>query len=244
MILDQSRILIKTQNLNKSFKYKNDVKEVLKDIDISVLQGEFVIIKGIKGIEKNTFFNLMGCIERPTAGKLYFDYEDIGLASGQILNSIRKHKLGYLFSNFNLISSMTVEQNLIIPLRGLSISRNEKVIRLERVLKKFGIEDIVRERIYNISSFKKQIVALARSIINNPLMIIADEPTANLSIEEERRFIEHIWGLNQEGMTIMLICETSEINFLNDSRHIYFENGRVSKDSKGIIISPMKGASV
>lgn len=244
MILDKTRVLIKTENLNMSYNYKNDVVQVLKDIDIRVLQGEFINIKGINGVEKNAFFNLMGCIERPTAGKLYFDYEDIGLASNEMLDSIRKYKLGYLFRNFNLISSMTVDENLTIPLHGLNISRDEKVGRLKQVLEQFDISDIAGERICNISNFKKQLVALARAVMNNPLMIIAEEPTANLNIKEAQMIIKYLWELNREGITIMIISEKEECDFQNDSRHIYFENGRISKDTKEKIIYPTKGALI
>lgn len=244
MILDKSRVLIKTENLNNSYKYKNDFKEVLINISMRVIQGEFLIIKGIKGVEKKAFFNQMGCIERPASGKLYFDYEDIGLASNDILDSIRKYKIGYLFRNFNLISSMTVEENLNISLRGLNISGDEKNSKMEKVLKRFNITEIAKEKIYNISNFEKQIAALARAVINNPLMIIGDDPIANLNLKEGQKLIEYLCELNREGMTIMLIGEMEKRDYLEDYRQINFDNGKISEDTAVNIINPAKGAFI
>lgn len=232
MILDESRVLIRTENLSKSYKLGNETKVAVQDVDIRILQGEFIIIEGLSGIQKNVFFNLMGCLERPTFGKYYFDYEDTALAANDMLDSIRKLKLGYLFRNFNLIARMTAAQNIEVPMCGLNISQNEKKDRLQRALKSFDIEAISEEKASNLSDFQKQMVSLARAVVNNPLMIIADEPAANLDNQEEEKLMEHLLRLNNEGIAIMLITGRVKAEKMKRCRLISFEAGRVSKDKQ------------
>ena len=237
MILDESKVLIKTENLCKSYKLGNETKEAVKDANLKIMQGEFVIIEGLSGIQKNTFFNLFGCLERPTAGKYYFDYEDVTLAKADILDSIRKNKLGYLFRDFMLISGMTAAQNAEIPMHGLNISYTEKKARLENAFQSLEIESVAGEKAGCLSDFRKQLVSLARAIVNNPLMIIADEPSANLNSEEEQRFFEYLIRLNKEGMTIMIIKEKVGLKVLNHCRVITFEAGRISQDKQAHALS-------
>lgn len=175
----------------------------------------------------------MGCLERPTAGKYYFDYEDIALAKTETLESIRKNKLGYLFRNFNLIAGMTAAQNIEIPMHGLNISQKEKKDRLQRALKSFDIEGIAEEKASRLSDFNRQLVSLARAVVNNPLMILADEPAISMNSIEEQKLMEHLFRFNNEGTTIMLITEKTEVKALRRCRLISFEAGRVSRDNRG-----------
>ena len=217
MILDESRVLIRTEKLCKSYKLGNEMKEVVREVDIRILQGELVIIEGLSGMQKNVFVNLIGCLERPTEGKYYFDYEDIALAKDGILDDIRKLKLGYLFRNFNLIARLTVVQNIEIPMQGLNISQEEKRCRLLKASKSFDIEAIAEKKVSELTDWQKQLVSLARAIVNNPLMIIADEPAANL---------------DSEGIAMMLITEKAALKASNRFRLISFKDGRVTEDKE------------
>lgn len=227
MILDKSRVLIRTEDMSKSFKQGNEIIEAVKDADIRIMQGEFAIIEGLNGIRKNVFFNLMGCLERPTAGKYYFDYEDIGLAGMDMLDSIRKNKIGYLFRNFNLITRLTGLENIEVPMHGLNITREEKKSRLQRALRSFNIEAVAGKNVNNLSDFEKQLTSLARAVVNNPLMIIADEPAENLDSKEEQKLMEHLFRLNSEGVTVMLITENETLKALNQFRLISFDGVRL-----------------
>ncbi|MDD4504353.1 MAG: ATP-binding cassette domain-containing protein [Clostridiaceae bacterium] len=212
MILDESRVLILTENLYKSYKLGNEMKEAVSDLNIRIMQGEFIIIQGLCGIQKNIFFNLIGCLERPTAGKYYFDYEDIALAKEDMLDNIRRNKIGFLFKDFNLINRLTAVKNIEIPMYGLSVSQKEKKDRVVNSLRSFGIETIAEEKVSALSGLNKQLVSLARAIVNNPLMIIADEPAANMDSIGKRRIMEHLFGINAEGTTIMLFTEDEIID--------------------------------
>lgn len=240
MILDETKVLIKTEKLCKSYKLGNETKEAIKDVNIKIMQGEFVIIEGLSGIQKNIFINLFGCLEKPTAGKYYFDYEDIALAKADMLDYIRKNKLGYLFRDFMLIAGKTAAQNAEIPMHGLNISKQEKSDRLQRVFKSFEIEAVAEKKAGCLSDFQKQLVSLARAVVNNPLMIIADEPGANLDSLEEKQLLEHLQRLNSEGTAIMLITEKAAAKAMNHCRVITFEAGRVSQDKHSHALSPLR----
>jgi putative ABC transport system ATP-binding protein len=232
MILDEAKVLIKTENLYKSYKVGNETKEAVKDANIRIMRGEFVVIEGLSGMPKNIFFNLLGCLDRPSAGKYYFDYDDTALAKADTLDRIRKNKLGYLFRDFMLVSGMTAAQNIEIPMHGLNISRKEKQERLQRALRSFGIEAISEEKAGFLSDMQKQLVSLARAVVNEPLMIIADEPAANLSSAEEQVLLEHLIRLNSEGTAIMLITGKAADKGLDHCRVITFEAGRITQDKQ------------
>lgn len=227
MIFDKNRVLIRTENMSKSCMHGNETIEAVKDANIRVLQGEFIIIEGLSGTKKSIFFNLIGCLERPISGKYYFDYEDIALAKTDMLDSIRKNKIGYLFRNFNLINRLTVWQNIEIPMHWLNISREEKKHRLQKALLNFEIEHIAKEKVSRLSDWEKQLVSLARAVVNNPLMIIADEPAANLDSREEGKLIEHLFRLNKEGITVILMTERAALKALKGCRLISFNEARV-----------------
>jgi putative ABC transport system ATP-binding protein len=230
MILNESRVLIRTENLSKSYKLGNEMTEAVKEVDIKIVHGEFVVIDGLSGIRKNVFVNLIGCLERPTAGKYYFDYEDIALAKESTLDDIRKLKQGYLFRDFNLIARLTAAQNIEVLLQGLNISQAEKRDRLQKALNRFDIGSIADKKVSELTDYQKQLVSLARAIVNRPLMIIADEPAANLDSKEEKELLEHLLRLNSEGIAIMLITENTELKASNRFRLISFRDGRVSED--------------
>lgn len=232
MIHDESRVLIKAERLCKTYKLGNNLKDAVTDVDLRIALGEFVVIEGLSGLQKNTFFNLMGCLEKPTSGKYYFDYEDIALAGTDILDDIRKLKLGYLFRNYNLIGRLTVLQNIEVPMHGLNISREEKNERLLKALRSFDIESISAQIAYSLTDYQKQLVALARAVVNSPLMIIADEPAANLSSKEEQELLLQLSKLNSQGTAIMLITEKADMKALTGCRRIIFEAGRIVEDKQ------------
>lgn len=222
MILDESRVLILTENLYKSYKLGNEIKEAVSSVNIRIVQGESIIIQGLSGIQKSVFFNLLGCLERPGSGKYYFDYEDIALAKDAVLDNIRRNKIGYLFRNFNLVNRLTAAENIEIPMGGLNISHKEKKSRVMNSLRRFDIEAIADEKAGALSGLNKQLVSLARAVINNPLMIIADEPAANMNREEKQKIMEHLSILNSEGVTIILFTEDETVDALSRYRIISF----------------------
>lgn len=232
MIHEDARVLIRTEGVCKFYKLGDCIEEAMKSLDTRIMQGEFVIIQGISGNQKKAFFNLLGCIERPDAGKLYFDYEDIALAKDDMLEDIRRSRIGYLFRDFRLINRLTVSQNIEVPMHGLNISIMEKEKRIAKSLRDMGISDLAGEKVSTLSDFNKQRVSLARAIINKPLMIMADEPAANLGNDEEVQLMEQLWRLNEEGITILLFASGNNLETAGRYRLITFDDGRLSSDKE------------
>ncbi len=237
MILDEARVLIRTENMCKSYKLGSNIKEAVVDLDIRIMQGEFVIIEGLKGNEKKAFFNLLGCLEKPDKGKYFFDYEDIALAKPDMLDGIRKNKIGFLFRNFNLIGRLTAAENIEVPLFGLDLPKEEKCKRLQNSMKRFGIEGAASVKAGELSDFEKQLVSLARSVVNSPLMIIADDPAAHLDRSEEKLLMEHLHGLNRDGMTLVVFGERAAFETMGRCRMISFEAGRAAADKHTHVLS-------
>lgn len=223
MMLKEGRVLIRTEKLCKSYMLGQEQKVAIKDADIRIMQGEYIVVEGLRGIQKSIFFNLFGCLEPPTSGKYYFDYEDIALADARLLDSIRKLKLGYLFRNFNLIPDMTAAGNIEIPMYGLAISQEEKQERLLSSLRSFGIEGLAGRKAGSLTDYQKQLVALSRAVVNKPLMILADEPAANLDAYEEQLLMEQLERLNKAGTAIMLITDRSEVKEHSNCRVLDYD---------------------
>lgn len=232
MIHEEARILIRTEKMSKYYKLGSVMEEAVKLLDTRILQGEFVMIQGLEGNRKNSFYNLLGCLERPDAGKYYFDYEDIALAKTEVLEGIRKDRIGYLFRDFRLINRLTVYQNIELPMHGLSISGREKMNRIGKSLSYMGIEEISDEKVSGLSHFKKQLVSLGRAIVNDPLMILADEPSANLSLNEEQELMQHLYRLNSEGVTILLFTSRNSSKAFGRYRLLLFNDGSLSEDKE------------
>lgn len=217
-------------DLCKYCKQDGETLEVVRDVNIRVMQGEYVIIDGIKGRQKNSFFNLLGCLERPSKGKYIFDYDDISVAKNQVLDNIRKNKIGYLFRDFNLIGSKTVRENVEMPMLGLDISYSEKEKRTEAALEKAGIGSLADKKAMYLPEYEKQLTGLARALVNKPMMILADEPSANMDRESAEEFIKLLNGINCEGISVVMFTDQKGIYGYEKCRRISFENGRKVKD--------------
>jgi putative ABC transport system ATP-binding protein len=232
MIHEETRILIRTEKMSKCYKLGSTTEEAVKCLDIRIMQGEFVMIQGLNGYRKNAFYSLLGCLERPNAGKYYFDYVDITLAKAEMLEDIRKNRIGYLFRDYRLVNRLSVYQNIELPMHGSDISHQEKMNRMEKSLGYMGIEEISQEKVSALSDFKKQLVSLGRAIVNDPLMIMADEPSANLSTDEEQKLMEYLYRLNNEGVTILLFTSRNSSKAFGRYRLLSFDNGSLSEDKE------------
>lgn len=231
MIHEAARVLISTEKLHKYCDNGSSGEAAVCDLNLRIMQGEFVIIQGISGKQRNAFFGMLGCLERPDSGKYYFDYEDIGLAKDEMLDSIRRNKIGYLFRDFRLVEKLNVRQNIEVPMYGLDISGREKSERVCKALDYLGLQGLENETAADLTDLQKQQSALARAIVNEPLMIIADEPAANLNIEGEGWLMKQLWRLNTEGTTILFITAENSNEAAGAYRRLSFENGSLSADT-------------
>lgn len=194
---------IEVRDLIKRFMQGENEVCAVNNVSFQVAQGEMVAITGQSGSGKTTLLNLIGGIETPTAGSVLIDGTDICRADNKTLSKLRRTKIGYVFQDFNLIPILTVEENIVMPL--LLDSRKVDKERLQETARFLGLEDRMHHLPSELSGGQKQRVAIARAIINNPGIILADEPTGNLDRKMADEIIHLLLELNGKGITILLV---------------------------------------
>src|SRR3972149_9942971 len=172
--------VVKINGACKTFRVDRNEVKALNGIDLSINAGEFLAIVGPSGSGKSTLLNLIGCIEKPTAGTVKIEGIDVTLLSSNELADIRAHKLGFIFQTFNLLPVLTVAENVEYPLLMKRLARHEKRGRVMAVLKEVGLERFLSHKPGELSGGQRQRVAIARALVGSPALILADEPTANL----------------------------------------------------------------
>lgn len=222
--------LIQTEHLGKT--YRSDACEVqaVSDISLSFVQGEFTAIVGPSGSGKTTLLNLLGGLDKPTAGRILIDGKDIGLLGERELIDYRLHNIGFVFQSYNLIPVFTVEENIAFLMELQGRSKKEQKQRTEELLDVIGLTDRVRSRPANLSGGEQQRVAVARALAAKPRFVLADEPTANLDTKSAEKLLDMMQHLNkEENMTF--IFSTHDPRVMAKARRIItLEDGRMIKE--------------
>lgn len=204
----------------------------LRGISLSIDEREFVAVMGASGSGKSTFMNIIGCLDKPTSGNYVLDGHDVGTLSKDNLAAIRNKKIGFVFQSFNLLQRMSALQNAELPLLYNNSASNERKTRALAVLHSVGLEGKEYNRPSQLSGGQQQRVAIARALINNPSLILADEPTGNLDSQTSVDIMMLFKKLNKEnGITIVMVTHEADIARYAD-RHIVFKDGTVIKDDK------------
>lgn len=198
-------MLIKTENLCKLYnRHQPDEVTALEDVSLGIEAGEVVALKGPSGSGKTTLLSLLGCMARPTSGKVQFDGKDVSRLPERFLARVRRDNYGFIFQQFNLIRDISVLDNVLLPL----IPSNIPVAQLKHcgmgLLDKLEIATKAKTRVSQLSGGEQQRVAIARALIANPQVIIADEPTAHLDSKLSAEFLDILTKLNKEGKTIII----------------------------------------
>jgi len=203
--------LIVTENLKKTYHLGDIEVNALRGINLTVLEGDFLSIMGSSGSGKSTLMNILGCLDPPTEGKYYFKNNDISNLSKDAMSEIRNREIGFVFQNFNLLSRTTSLENVELPLiySGTSSKDRDKMAR--EALNLVGLEDRKYHFPTQLSGGQQQRVAIARAIVNNPDLILADEPTGNLDTKTGNEIIQIFKKLNNEGRTIVMITHEVDI---------------------------------
>jgi putative ABC transport system ATP-binding protein len=196
----KQNIAINIENLN--FYYKNFY--AIKDINLQIYEKEFVILKGVSGSGKSTLLSLIGAMQRPNSGKIEVFNEPVSKMPDIFASHFRLKHLGFIFQHFNLIEEFSVYENLKVALIPLKISKKDEKEKIEHSLKSVGLLQKKDNLARNLSGGEKQRVSIARAIISNPKIILADEPTANLDLKNSLNIIKILKKLNQEGTTIVV----------------------------------------
>ncbi|WP_291576219.1 ABC transporter ATP-binding protein [Clostridium sp. UBA4548] len=194
------------KNLRKVYGSRGNVYTALHDIDLNIKEGEFVGIMGPSGAGKTTLLNIISTIDKPSSGTVTIDGEDIVKMNEDKLSVFRRNKLGFVFQDFNLLDTLTVKENIVLPLSLSKVDLNEIKQRLKEVSESLGIEDILNKYPYEISGGQKQRTAAARAIISKPALILADEPTGALDSKASTELLQALSNLNEESKaTIMMV---------------------------------------
>lgn len=194
------------KNIRKVYGSRGNVYTALNDIDLEIKEGEFVGIMGPSGAGKTTLLNMISTIDRPTAGFINIDGDDIVEMNEDKLSSFRRNKLGFIFQDFNLLDTLTVKENIVLPLALSKVNHNEIEDRVNKISDILGINDILEKYPYEISGGQKQRTAAARAIVTKPKLILADEPTGALDSKSSTELLQCMSDLNENNKaTIMMV---------------------------------------
>lgn len=224
-------MLIEINNLVKIYYLGKIEVPALRGVDLKIDKGEFVSIMGPSGSGKSTLMHLIGCLDTPTSGEMFLEGENISSISKDKLANIRNKKIGFVFQTFNLLSRASALSNVMLPLVYSGISYKERYKRAEIALSKVGLQDRIHHKPNELSGGQQQRVAIARALINNPSIILADEPTGNLDSKSGLEIISLIQDLNKEGKTVITVTHDSSIAGFS-KRIIYTFDGKVTKEEK------------
>jgi len=224
-------MIIKLENISKT--YKNEIEyPVLKNISFSIEKGEFVAIIGPSGSGKSTLMHILGCLDKPTSGKYFFEGKDVSSLSDDELAEIRKKKIGFVFQQFNLLPHRSVLKNVMLPLVYAGVSSFERERIAKEVLRNSAFpEDFWYYLPNQLSGGMMQRVAIARALVNDPVLILADEPTGNLDSKTGEKVLETFEGLNKQGRTIILVTHERYIA-KRAKRIISFKDGKLISDTQ------------
>ncbi len=224
--------LISLNNIKKEFPMDGVVVKALRGADLEIKTGEFVAIVGPSGSGKSTLMNIIGLLDRPTKGEYFFAGEEASSFSDNKLALIRNSKIGFIFQTFNLLPRISALENVKMPLmyKAKTKEKERKNMAMEK-LKQVGLEERVEHRPNQLSGGQQQRVAIARALINNPEVILADEPTGNLDSKSGKEIMEIIKNLHREKRTIIMV--THDLKLAGQAqRIIQVKDGKIIKDSK------------
>lgn len=204
-------MMLELKNIYKNYTQGKMDVPVLKDISLSVDEGEYVAIMGPSGSGKTTLMNIIGCLDSPTSGEYILEGKDIAQSSDNKLSDVRLHSIGFVFQSFYLLSRQSALENVALPLLYAGVRRKERLEIARKALERVGLGDRVNFKPTQLSGGQCQRVAIARAIVNNPKVLLADEPTGALDTKSGEQIMEIFQKLNEEGVTIVMITHEPEI---------------------------------
>ncbi len=202
--------MIRTKNLQKVFRTEEVETTALNNVNVHVQKGEFVAIMGPSGCGKSTLLNIIGLLDNPTDGELYFDGLEIAGYKERHRTNLRKGNIGFVFQSFNLIDELNVFENIEMPLVYLKMSAKERRERVQKVMERMQIAHRAKHFPQQLSGGQQQRVAIARAVVANPKLILADEPTGNLDSKNGAEVMNLLRQLNEEGTTVVMVTHSAE----------------------------------
>ncbi|MFO1500934.1 MAG: ABC transporter ATP-binding protein [Verrucomicrobiota bacterium] len=225
-----SAAIIRLEGIEKTYKLGDEIQvRALQSVDLEIHSGSYVAIMGPSGSGKSTMLNVLGCLDRPTAGRYFLGGDDVSRMPDDTLSEARGRKIGFIFQSYNLIAQLTVIENIQVPLfyQGKDIRQyRQRCIELAELV---GLGDRLDHRPNQLSGGQQQRVAIARSLVNDPIMMLADEPTGNLDSKTGQEVLELIDRLNASGKTIVLVTHDERVA-ARAHRILHMKDGRIDRD--------------
>ncbi|MBR2831222.1 ABC transporter ATP-binding protein [Candidatus Saccharibacteria bacterium] len=231
--------VIELKSLSRSYGYGEGTTYALKDFDLTVKRGEFIMIMGPSGCGKTTLLNIIGLLDRPNFGSYILDGESVGRLSARKKAHLRSKKIGLIFQDFNLIPTLNVLDNVALPLTySGDKSKSKRYVDSDRILKRFHLEKREYFLPFQLSGGQKQRVAIARSLVNRPEIILADEPTGNLDSRSAHIVMEELKAIHEEGNTIIMVTHNPSLTTYA-TRVIHMLDGGIDTDVKTVADSDL-----
>jgi len=223
--------LIATTDLARHYTLGDQVVTALAGVSVAVEEGEFVAVMGPSGSGKSTFMNLVGCLDRPTAGRYVLDGQEVSAMSADALADVRNRKIGFVFQQFNLLDRQDALANVALPMVYAGVARRERKKRAEEALAKVGLAERVHHLPTQLSGGQQQRVAIARALVNSPKVLLADEPTGALDSRTSLEIMALFQDLNRQGMTVLVVTHEPDVASFA-GRVVRFRDGKVLSDTR------------
>ena len=222
--------LIQLQNISKTYGIGDLQVYALKSVDLTINSGDYCAIMGPSGSGKSTMMNMIGCLDRPTQGDYWLDGEEIAHLDAKRLAGIRNRKIGFIFQQFHLLHQLTAVENVVLPMVYAGVPAGERESRAIEALQRVGLGDRLGNRPNQLSGGQQQRVAIARAIVNQPKLLLADEPTGALDTQMSQEIMDIFAELNQQGMTLVMVTHDPEVA-QRCRRAITFRDGSILNPS-------------
>jgi putative ABC transport system ATP-binding protein len=223
--------MVKLTEVVKIYRMGTVEVPALKGISLSVEAGAFIAIMGPSGCGKSTLLNILGCLDRPTSGAVEIDGVEVGKMSKAELATMRNRKIGFIFQNFHLLHNITALANVTLPFLYSDVPRSQRKPRAMQLLQSVGLEQRADHKPFELSGGQQQRVAIARALVNDPKLILADEPTGNLDSRSGLEILALLERLNREGMTILMVTHDPQLGAHAD-RIIHLKDGRILREEE------------
>ncbi|MGP1366755.1 MAG: ABC transporter ATP-binding protein [Schwartzia sp. (in: firmicutes)] len=224
------RHMIELSGIKKIYQVGGQEVAALAGIDLTIDAGEFAALMGPSGSGKSTLMNILGCLDRPTSGSYRLDGDEVANLSDDDLAATRNRRIGFVFQNFNLLARITAAENVALPLVYAGVGGKERTARAHKILQAVGLAERADHQPNELSGGQRQRVAIARALVNDPQILMADEPTGNLDTKSTREIMEIFEGLHEAGRTIILVTHEPEIAACA-SRQLLVRDGQITRDA-------------
>ena len=231
---------MKAEELSKTYTLNKRKIPALSSVNLQVNKGEFISIMGPSGSGKTTLLNVIGCLDKPTSGKMILDQVDVAKMPERELCKIRRNKIGFMFQTFNLLPYLNAAENVELPMENTKRPKSERRKRARELLELVGLSGREEHRPQRLSAGEQQRVAIARALANDPAMILADEPTGNLDTQNKYEIVRLLANLNiDRGTTIVMVTHDSQVAS-HTERVFLLQDGKITKEKQGLHVAKKK----